>query len=169
MPAGQISFISTASVVENGGAGGPANTGPAAGSATGLVATCNGTTAASQCDFEQGAVGVSWDHMFGPYHAMVQYATVDKITGSGCSSTVVPASGTAGQQCDNTGAKQITVGMRYIFSKRTHAYVSYNKIDNEANTNMDYIPGGISARLTATNLFVGADPTIIAVGMLHNF
>jgi predicted porin len=99
--------------------------------------------------------------MFGPFHPIFQYYTIDKISGSGCTTTL----------CDDTGANQVTLALRYIFSKRTHAYVSYNKIDNEKNYNQDFNGASLTARgapgssLQAT----GADPTIIAVGLMHNF
>lgn len=150
MPAGQISVLSVTSELENGG---PTN---AAASATGLAASC-GTAAG--CILEQSGVGISWDHMFGPFHPIFQYYTIDKISGSGCTGTV----------CDNTGAKQITLALRYIFSKRTHAYVSYNKVDNEINYNQDFNGASLTARNGAAAQATGADPTIIAVGLMHNF
>jgi predicted porin len=148
MPAGQISVLSVASELE---AGGPTN---AAASGTGLVASC----ATSGCILEQTGIGISWDHMFGPFQPIFQYYTIDKISGSGCTGTV----------CDNTGANQITLALRYIFSKRTHAYLSYNKVDNETNYNQDFNGASLTSR-TGTAQVVGADPTIIAVGLMHNF
>jgi len=151
MPAGQISVLAVKSELDKGGV-------TAAGaSATGLVATCN--TAATACALEQSGAGVSWDHMFGPIHPIVQYYQIDNISGSGCTGTI----------CDLTKANQITAAVRYIFSKRTHAYISYNKIDNDANYNQDFNGAAITARNGAGNQFTGADPTIIAVGMIHNF
>ena len=97
--------------------------------------------------------------MFGPIHPIVQYYQIDNISGSGCTGTI----------CDLTKANQITAAVRYIFSKRTHAYISYNKIDNDANYNQDFNGAAITARNGAGNQFTGADPTIIAVGMIHNF
>ena len=162
MPAGQIAFLSVVSVVENGG---PANAGA---SGTALPGNCNGTTAATTCDFSQGGAGFSWDHMFGPIHLIAQYYTIGKIkiSGSGTTTCTTPGGGT---ECADTGAKQITVGARYIFSKRTHVYVSYNKIDNEAQYNQDFTGASLTARSAAGVQAVGADPTIIAVGMIHNF
>jgi len=156
MPAGQISLLSVATEKENFASG-------AATQPTGLVAACNTATG---CSLEQAGVGFSWDHMFGPFNPIVQYYTIDKISGSGCTGTV----------CDNTGAKQITVALRYIFSKRTHAYVSYNKIDNEIAYNQDFNGASLTSRTGATSTAfpagtqaVGADPTIIAIGLMHNF
>jgi len=156
MPAGQISVLAVTSKKENFASA-------AATQPTGLVVACN---TAIGCELEQSGFGFSWDHMFGPFHPIVQYQTIDKIEGSGCTGTL----------CADTGAKQITVGMRYIFSKRTHVYVSYNKIDNEPNYNLDYNGASYTSRTGATSTafpagtqFVGADPTVIGVGMIHNF
>jgi len=170
MPAGQISVLAVKTEVDKGGFGnGTAN-------ANGQVATCN--TALTACALEQSGAGVSWDHMFGPIHPIVQYYQIAKITGSGCNATGagVVAGVTPGTQCDLTEANQITVALRYIFSKRTHAYISYNKIDNDAAYNQDFNGAAITARDATTstanttgNQFVGADPTIIAVGIIHNF
>jgi len=96
--------------------------------------------------------------MFGPFHPIFQYYAIKKISGSGCTGTV----------CDNTGANQVTLALRYIFSKRTHAYISYNKIDNETAYNQDFNGASLTSR-TGTAQVVGADPTIIAVGLMHNF
>jgi len=154
-PNGQIAFIGVMSELDKGGVGA---TGVSAGaSATGLVATCN--TAATACSLEQTGMGLSWNHMFGAIQPIVQYYTIDKISGSGCTAT----------NCNDTGATQITLAVRYIFSKRTHAYVSYNKIDNEAQYNQDFNGASLTSRSAAAVQFVGADPTIIAVGMIHNF
>jgi len=157
MPAGQIAVLSVKSEMENGG---PTNAGF---NANGLAGTCN--TAATNCILEQSGAGISWDHMFGPFQPIVQYYTIGKISGSGCTGT----------NCDLTEANQITVALRYIFSKRTHAYISYNKIDNDANYNLDFngasltARAGTSAAATAAVQSTGADPTIIAVGLMHNF
>jgi len=151
MPAGQISALSVTNEVKSGG---PTNAGA---SATGLAGTCN--TAATNCTLEQTGMGLSWDHMFGPFHPIVQYYTIAKIKGNGC----------LGTACDLTEASQITLALRYIFSKRTHAYISYNKIDNDPNYNQDFNGAALTARNGAAAQAVGADPTIVAVGLMHNF
>jgi predicted porin len=163
MPDGQIAVLGLKTEVDKGGfANGTAN-------ATGLVATCN--TAATGCALEQTGYGVSWDHMFGPWQPIIQYYQIAKITGSGCNATGagVVAGITPGTQCNLTEATQITAAIRYVFSKRTHAYISYNKIDNDAQYNQDFNGASITARNGAANQFVAADPTIVAVGMIHNF
>jgi predicted porin len=72
----------------------------------------------------------------------------------------------AGQQCEGTNSTQITVALRYIFSKRTHAYISYNKMDNDTRYNHDFTGAAMTARTLAAT---GADPVVIAAGVIHNF
>lgn len=159
MPAGHVSVIFVQSELKSGGAG---NGG---GTATGLPASCN--TAATNCDFKQAGLTVTWDHMFGPWHPIVAISSVGDIEGSGCGTGLGGLNGApAGQQCDKTSASQITAAVRYIFSKRTHAYLSYNKIDNDQRYNLDNTGAAITARTLAAT---GADPTIIAAGVIHNF
>jgi predicted porin len=163
-PAGQVSLMS---INNKSTAGGPVNNG---GTATGLPANCN--TTATDCEFKQSGLAAGWDHMFGPWHAIAWFAKIDDITGSGCGATTgtVAAGGLngapAGQQCEATNATQITVAMRYIFSKRTHAYLSYNKIDNDTRYNLDFTGASMTARTLAAT---GADPQVIAAGVIHNF
>jgi predicted porin len=162
VPAGQIALIFVQSELKSGGA---ANS---AGSATGLPGTCN--TAATNCDFKQTGLVVAWDHMFGPWHPILAFSSVGDIDGSGCGATIGGLSGApAGQQCEKTSATQITAAVRYIFSKRTHAYLSYNKIDNETRYNMDFNAASYTSRSGAAAQATGADPTVIAAGVIHNF
>jgi predicted porin len=168
MPAGQISVLSVNNKSENGG---PAQT---AGSTTGLPASC--ATVLGGCEFKQSGIGISWDHMFGPWHPIVQYYVIDDIDGSGCAATVAGAGTVSGpttatqvnhgDKCTKTGANQITLGLRYVFSKRTHAYVSYNKVDNDIRYNQDFTGAAMTSRTLAAT---GADPVVIAAGMIHNF
>jgi predicted porin len=172
LPAGQISVLGLKTEVDKGGV---TSTGASAGTTVGgLPATCN--TAAAACDFNQTGYGLSWDHMFGPWHPIVQYYIIDAIKGTGCNlngangaALAVQPGIVGGQQCNLTEANQITVALRYIFSKRTHAYISYNKIDNDVQYNQDFNGASMTSRNGAANQFVGADPTIVAVGMIHNF
>ena len=174
MPAGQISVLGLKTELDKGGVTATGGSGVA--NPHGLVATCN--TTATGCALEQTGMGVSWDHMFGPWQPIVQYYVIDGIKGSGCGAAFTPVCTAAGTQCNLTEANQITVALRYVFSKRTHAYISYNKIDNDAQYNQDFNGASYTSRNAASSTaagnangqqFVGADPTIIAVGMIHNF
>jgi predicted porin len=65
------------------------------------------------------------------------------------------------------------VGGRYLLSKRTWLYASWNMVDNDSNQFADYAGGAI----TSTNLPAGggatypygAEPMIWAVGIFHQF
>ena len=58
------------------------------------------------------------------------------------------------------------VGARYLLSKRTAAYVTYNKTTNKANAAADYSAAGYTV---ANPMFAGADPRVWAIGLMHNF
>jgi predicted porin len=167
VPAGQVSAML---ITNKSTAGGPTNAG---GSATGLPANCN--TTATNCEFKQQGMAFGWDHMFGPWHPILWVASVGDITGSGCDAVIngAPAGGLggapAGEQCKKTSSTQITAAIRYIFSKRTHAYVSYNKMDNDQRYNHDFLGASMTSRAAASNQSTGADPTVIAAGVIHNF
>lgn len=104
---------------------------------------------------------VNWEHMIGQWAVYAQYGSLREATG--CS----VAAG-----CDNTGATAYLVGAKYFLSKRTGVYATLNQVKNEANQIADYVPGAMSSA-PATGLIPGispgADPRIIAVGIMHNF
>jgi predicted porin len=162
MPAGQISVLMVNNKSENGGPAAPSAATLATG--TSLPANCATVTG---CEFKQQGVGISWDHMFGPWNAILQYYVIDDITGSGCDASIAAAGGApAAQKCEATNANQITLGLRYIFSKRTHAYLAYNKVDNDTRYNQDFTGAAMTSRTLAAT---GADPQNIGVGVIHNF
>lgn len=71
-----------------------------------------------------------------------------------------------------TGAKQWGLGATYSFSKRSHLYGYYVKIDNGANANYQFISfnGGAAGSTNATPATaLGADPTAYGVGISHHF
>ena len=76
------------------------------------------------------------------------------------------AKGCSGTGCDNTEATSFLVGGRYLFSKRTAAYATYNRTTNKDNQTLDYTAAGYTS---ANTLPAGADPRIIALGVIHNF
>jgi len=126
---------------------------------------------------KQKGWGINWEHIFGNIQALAQYARVNDI--NGCSG-----------DCSGTKAKMYMVGAKYLLSKRTGVYATFNQIKNDANGFTDftngggYTPvntvgvGGISltqaptATSTSTGLApanAGADPRVIALGIIHNF
>jgi predicted porin len=103
---------------------------------------------------------LNWEHMMGQWQLLAQYMMADDTDG------------VAGE----TGTKGITVAAKYFLSKRTGVYVSFSTYRNEAQAMADFGPGAcLSSGNTGTagcrfgTASVGADPRIIAVGVLHNF
>jgi predicted porin len=117
-------------------------------------ATAAGFTAAGD-NVKQRGVGVNWEHVFGNIQALAQAAKVNKATG--CS----------GSGCDDTESTQYMVGAKYLLSKRTGVYVTYNKVTNKANANADYNSAGYTA--VSGTLPQGSDPRVWAIGVMHNF
>ena len=103
---------------------------------------------------KQRGFGINWEHVFGNIQALAQAAKVNKATGCSVS-------------CDDTESTQYMVGAKYLLSKRTGVYVTYNKVTNKANANADYNSAGYTA--VSGTLAVGADPRVWAVGVMHNF
>ena len=98
---------------------------------------------------------LNWEHTMGQWQLLAQYAQTGKIKDL----AVDPG---------DTKVKAYTIAAKYFLSKRTGVYASYNKITNAEFAWGDYTGGAVSsANLTATNR--GADPQIIAVGVMHNF
>ena len=126
-----------------------------------LAAAVAGFVAAGD-SVKANAVIVNWEHTFGNIQALAEVGKVAKA--KGCS--------VAGG-CDNTDATGYMVAGRYLLSKRTATYVSYNKITNKANATWDTSGGGQSSASASggflPNLSAGADPRIIALGVIHNF
>lgn len=136
-PDAQIALFWTSSKLDNRGA-----------NATGGVDAVSGS-------LKQTAWAVGWDHLFGNIRAIAQWAKVGNATG--CV--------TAGA-CDDTNATTWLLGANYVLSKRTHVYVTHNRIRNARSYNLDYTAFGHNAVAVLPN---GADPRIWAVGMVHNF
>jgi len=96
--------------------------------------------------------------MLGQWQFIAQFAKFDKIKDL----TNDPG---------NTDAQGYTLAAKYFLSKRTGVYASFNQIKNKENAWWDISNGGSSsaagANLTLANR--GADPRIVAVGVMHNF
>ena len=107
---------------------------------------------------------VNWEHMLGSWQLLAEYGQVQKA--SGCNALNGTANG-----CDGTDAKAYMLGVRYLFSKRTAVYATYNETRNGANQIADYAAAGYSsggiAGFPATS--AGADPRVVAAGIVHNF
>jgi len=109
---------------------------------------------ATATSLSQTAWGISWEHVFGNIQALAQYAKATNV--SGCAAAVV---------CGNTNDTQYMIGARYLFSKRTAAYLTYGQTNNDSSYNQDYLGGSY----TSGTAGLGADPRVWAIGVLHNF
>ena len=103
---------------------------------------------------------LNWEHMLGPWQLLAQYAWTSKIDGI----TIT----------DNTRTRGFTVAAKYFLSKRTGVYASFTGIKNEANAVGDLTGGGYSSAGPSGQQGLppasrGADPRILAVGVMHNF
>lgn len=129
------------------------------------VAAQGGFTVAGD-NVKANGIVVNWEQIFGNIQALAEIGRVAKATG--CTETATTT-------CDNTQSQAFMVGAKYLFSKKTGAYVSYNKITNKSNATWDVSGSGLSGTpgvgsggaLPAAQ--AGADPRIIAIGIMQNF
>jgi len=99
---------------------------------------------------------LNWEHMMGQWQFIVQYGMWGKLKDL----TVDPGS---------TDAQVYTVAAKYFLSKRTGVYLSYNQVKNKDNAWYDFSNGGSSSIASTSVGNRGADPRIIALGVMHNF
>jgi predicted porin len=91
----------------------------------------------------------------------VKAGDVTGNNGLGSTSGKMNVSGT------ETGSRMTAMGVDYAFSKRTTAYLSYARTDNDANTNYNVVGNGHNNQMsTVTN---GRDPRAFTAGLTHNF
>jgi predicted porin len=126
-----------------------------------LFTTGGGGTIDRCADVKQDMWVISWEHTFGNFQALAQFGWADDVSGGSLSDSDV---------------KSYLIGGRYLLSKRTWVYASYNKLSNGRNNYVDYWGGwatsaqqlnGAAPGLPATSS--GADPQIIAIGLFHTF
>lgn len=138
-PGGQVMLVWVGSKVQDtGGIGGAAVADPAASS------------------LQQSGIMIGVEHMIGNIQLLAQLGKVGNI--SGCSTASL---------CLNTNASTTLLAGRYLLSKRTAAYVSYNSIRNDTAYNLDFAGAAMGAVSGAISN--GSDPRIWAFGILHNF
>ena len=160
-PGAQIALVYVSQKVENIGTG----------VTTPVNAALPGTLAAGD-SLKQKGWGINWEHIFGNILALGQYARVNDI--SGCTG-----------DCSATKANMYMVGAKYLLSKRTGVYATFSQIKNDTKGFTDFTNGGgyTPATANAINLAgaspsagsglspanAGADPRVIALGIMHNF
>src|ERR1044072_486016 len=98
---------------------------------------------------------LNWEHMLGQWQFIAQYGHWGKIKDL----TVDPG---------NTDDAAYTVAAKSFRSKRTGVYLSFNQIKNKDNAWYDFSNGGSSSINSTSVGNRGADPRIIAPGVMHN-
>ena len=111
---------------------------------------------AGQDTVKQAGFVLNWEQVFGNIQGLAQYGRSNKPTGC-----------TGANVCDNQESSSYMVGARYLLSKRTAVYATYNKTTNKDASTLDYKSAGYTS--ANPGIGAGADPQIIGVGILHNF
>ncbi len=126
-----------------------------------LMTTGGGGTVDRCANLRQDMWVFSWEHTFGNLQLLAQYGFSNDVKGGSLGAS---------------GAQTYLLGARYLLSKRTWVYASWNRISNDANQYTDYWGAwmtsaqqvqGNAPGLPSTSS--GADPQIIAVGFFHQF
>src|SRR6266704_785400 len=160
-PGAQIALVYVSQKLENVQAG-----------VTGAINAALPGTLTNGDSLKQKGWGINWEQIFGNIQALAQYARVNDI--NGCSG-----------DCSATKANMYMVGAKYLLSKRTGVYATFNQIKNDTKGFTDFTNGGgyTPATANAINLNgaspsagaglspvnAGADPRVIALGIMHNF
>jgi predicted porin len=100
-----------------------------------------------------------WEHMLGQWQFIAQYMFTGDVE-------------LDGDELEDGRTKGFTLAAKYFLSKRTGVYVSFNQYRNEDNAFADFGPGACLSSASGCHLSIGAigaDPRIIALGILHNF
>jgi predicted porin len=106
---------------------------------------------------------INWEHTFGNFQVMAQYGQLGNL--KDCDSDATPGN----VSCGDSGARGYMAGLRYLMSKRTWVYASYNGTSNKSNQFADYTNAGYTSAGSPTLFPYGADPQVWALGIQHNF
>ena len=126
---------------------------------------------------------INWEHTFGNFQALAQFGWTGDLSNCGSSGTPgvlgssnnIAGAGAAttvqSVSCADTDATAFMVGGRYLLSKRTWVFASYNQVNNQVNNFADFTGGSItSVAGNGTPLYpMGADPKLWAIGIFHQF
>ena len=102
---------------------------------------------------KRNAYMLGGNYGFGANNVWLQYAVAKDLTSNVCDILT----------CGETGAKQMTLGYSYSFSKRTMTHAFYSRITNDKYVAYDNYVNGIN------NTAVGADSTVYGLGLRHTF
>ncbi len=113
--------------------------------------------------YQQGWV-LNWEHTISNIQLLAQYGQTGNM--KDCDATAIIG-------CGDTKSRGYMVGARYLLSKRTWVYATYNTVDNESNNFADYTASSITSVAAGGGVVAGvpfgADPQIWAVGLFHLF
>lgn len=124
------------------------------------IAAAIGTIAVAGDDLKQNTWTLNWEHTIGNVQLLAQYAKAGN------------ASGMTGATTGDSSTKQYLLGARYLMSKRTALYASYNSIKNGELNFSDFAGAGMSSGAGVGGMGVasrGADPRVVTLGVIHNF
>lgn len=109
-------------------------------------------------DPKQRVTVFNWEHMLGQWQFIAQYMMAGKVKNIGNDA--------------DTKTKGYTLAAKYFLSKRTGVYASFNQYRNEERAFIDFGTGACLSSAPGCHLTTaqaGADPRIIALGIMHNF
>lgn len=124
----------------------------------------NKDNAAAQNELKQNGWVINWEHTFGQFQVLASYGQLGKLKVNG-------------NEIASSDSKGMLFGGRYLLSKRTWLYATYNQIKNGDANNADYLGGNVTSVAAVTvgglanlsGLSNGQDPRMIALGVQHNF
>jgi predicted porin len=102
---------------------------------------------------------LNWEHMLGQWQFIAQFMMAGDVD-------------TSAGDLDDSSTKGYTLAAKYFLSKRTGVYLSFSQYKNDDFGVADFGPGGCLSSAGACRLpltSIGADPRIIALGVMHNF
>jgi predicted porin len=98
---------------------------------------------------------LNWEHMIGQVQLLAQFYKANDVK-------------VGGSEVDDSDVTAYTLAAKYFLSKRTGVYLSFNAIRNGDFAWADHTGGAYtSGPLSAATR--GADPRILALGIMHNF
>lgn len=107
---------------------------------------------------------IDWEHTFGNLQVMAQYGQTGSTRDYDASAVI---------SCSDTKSTGYMVGARYLLSKRTWLYASYNLIGDRSNNFADYTAFAVTSVAAGAGTSAGVpfwtDPRTVAVGLFHDF
>jgi predicted porin len=108
---------------------------------------------------------VNWEHTFGNFQALAQVGAAGDLKDCDAATEAI-------RPCSNSKATGFLIGGRYLLSKRTWLFLTYQRVNNKENNFFDYVGGSrtsVNQPLAGQAQLYGNDPQHIALGIFHNF